>query len=209
VSPVWTPPDQEAPRNFWQVYEAHFDEISNDLLTLLEDDPDFGRVLASMSEEERLQQNRESRERLCKAILQGDREPYHAELRTQGAAYAQMGVSFAGWFRLIGMLRPRMTKFLLDAFGETPDRLRSTIGAMDEFIDVAMALVGEEYLRVKQDVIVQQQESIREISTPVLHVRDGVLLLPVVGLIDSNRARQMTGSWTSSRSNQVPAGERS
>jgi hypothetical protein len=40
--------------------------------------------------------------------------------------------------------------------------------------------VGEKYLRVKQDVIVQQQESIREISTPVLHVRDGVLLLPVV-----------------------------
>jgi hypothetical protein len=96
VSPVWTPPDQEAPRNFWQVYEAHFDEISNDLLTLLEDDPDFGRVLASMSEEERLQQNRESRERLCKAILQGDREPYHAELRTQGAAYAQMGRELRG-----------------------------------------------------------------------------------------------------------------
>jgi rsbT co-antagonist protein RsbR len=73
-----------------------------------------------------------------------------------------------------------------------PDRLRSAIGAMDEFIDSAMAVIGEEYLRAKEEIISRHQEAIRELSTPVLQVRDELLLLPVVGVIDSTRARQMT-----------------
>jgi rsbT co-antagonist protein RsbR len=185
-------PDGEGMRDFWQIYDAHFEEISDDALTLLSDDPDFGPILRSMSKQQMDEQNRDSRERMRRAVLHGEWEPYFADLRVQGSSYAQMGVSFAGWFRVLGIFRPMLTKFLLDAFRETPDRLRSAIGAMDQFIDSAMAVVGEEYLRAKEDVIRQQQESIREISTPVLQVRDELLLLPVVGLIDSNRARQMT-----------------
>jgi rsbT co-antagonist protein RsbR len=63
---------------------------------------------------------------------------------------------------------------------------------MDQFIDTAMAVIGEEYLKAKEEIIGQHQEAIRELSTPVLQVRDELLLLPVVGVIDSTRARQMT-----------------
>jgi rsbT co-antagonist protein RsbR len=41
-------------------------------------------------------------------------------------------------------------------------------------------------------VVRQQQAAIRELSTPVLQVRDGLLILPIIGLIDSDRARQLT-----------------
>jgi rsbT co-antagonist protein RsbR len=36
------------------------------------------------------------------------------------------------------------------------------------------------------------EEAIRELSTPVLSVRDDLLILPIVGLIDSQRALQLT-----------------
>lgn len=41
-------------------------------------------------------------------------------------------------------------------------------------------------------VIRQQQDSIRELSTPVLQIRDRLLLLPIIGVIDTHRARLIT-----------------
>src|SRR5205814_4733115 len=40
----------------------------------------------------------------------------------------------------------------------------------------------------------QQQESIRELSTPVLQIRERLLLLPIIGVIDTQRARLITES---------------
>jgi rsbT co-antagonist protein RsbR len=41
-------------------------------------------------------------------------------------------------------------------------------------------------------VIREQQEAIRELSTPVLQIRERLLLLPIIGVIDPLRARQLT-----------------
>jgi rsbT co-antagonist protein RsbR len=191
ISPEFKPSDQPGLQDFWKIYDAHYDEISTEARDLLAQDPDFGPILQGMTEEQSEAQSRESREMLARAILDGDWDGYVAYMRAQGKAYAQMGVSFAGWFRVLGIFRPLLTHYLLEEFRD-PDRLRSAIEAMNAFIDMTMALVGEEYLNAKQDIIGQQQEAILELSTPVLQLRDEMLLLPVVGVIDSTRARQMT-----------------
>jgi rsbT co-antagonist protein RsbR len=41
-------------------------------------------------------------------------------------------------------------------------------------------------------VIREQQAAIRELSTPVLQVRDRLVILPIIGMLDSQRARQLT-----------------
>ena len=46
-------------------------------------------------------------------------------------------------------------------------------------------------LRDKLAVIERQAASIRELSTPILEVQEGVLCLPVVGVVDSERAAEM------------------
>src|SRR5205823_3271487 len=144
-----------------------------------------------MSQEQTEAQNREGREMLSRAILADEWEGYAAYLRAQGSTYAQMGITFAGWFRILNVIRPPLTQRLFDAYQGAPDRLRGSLDAMDRFIDGAMALIGEEYLSAKQRIIEDQQVAIRELSTPVLQMREGLLLLPAVGVIDSNRARQM------------------
>jgi rsbT co-antagonist protein RsbR len=48
------------------------------------------------------------------------------------------------------------------------------------------------FVRERERVIRQQQEAIRELSTPVLQVRERLLILPIIGLIDPQRARQLT-----------------
>jgi rsbT co-antagonist protein RsbR len=50
----------------------------------------------------------------------------------------------------------------------------------------------ERDLREKLDVIRRQDEAIRALSTPILQVWDGVLALPLIGVLDSRRAGLMT-----------------
>ncbi|MDC0748617.1 STAS domain-containing protein [Polyangium mundeleinium] len=49
----------------------------------------------------------------------------------------------------------------------------------------------EEELRSKLDLIRRQEEAIRAMSTPILKLWEGVLTMPVVGLVDSTRAGGM------------------
>jgi rsbT co-antagonist protein RsbR len=44
----------------------------------------------------------------------------------------------------------------------------------------------------RERVIGLQQSAIRELSTPALQVRDRLLILPIIGVLDSQRAKQLT-----------------
>jgi rsbT co-antagonist protein RsbR len=52
------------------------------------------------------------------------------------------------------------------------------------FVDI---LVAE-----RERIIAAQQDAIRELSTPVLQLRDRLLILPIIGVIDTQRAKQLT-----------------
>jgi rsbT co-antagonist protein RsbR len=52
--------------------------------------------------------------------------------------------------------------------------------------------VAINFVQERERIIRQQQEAIRELSTPVLQVRERLLILPIIGVLDSQRARQLT-----------------
>lgn len=71
------------------------------------------------------------------------------------------------------------------------------IQAPDEQLLRMMAAVGSQIgqfmeRRRAEAEVRRQQAAIRELSTPVLQVRDRLLIVPMIGLIDAARARQMT-----------------
>src|SRR5467141_1491316 len=72
----------------------------------------------------------------------------------------------------------QMLNRFLDAYEPAANRIAIT---------VAVGFVQE-----RERVIREQQEAIRELSTPVLPVRERLLILPIIGLIDAQRARQLT-----------------
>jgi rsbT co-antagonist protein RsbR len=67
---------------------------------------------------------------------------------------------------------------ILDAYEPAANRIANT---------VAVSFVEE-----RERVIRQQQDSIRELSTPVLPVRERLLIVPIIGVLDRERARQVT-----------------
>jgi rsbT co-antagonist protein RsbR len=60
------------------------------------------------------------------------------------------------------------------------------------FFDIG--LIVDVLVFERERIIRQQQEAIRELSTPVLQLRDRLLLLPIIGVIDTHRARLITES---------------
>jgi rsbT co-antagonist protein RsbR len=101
-------------------------------------------------------------------------------------------VSFATWFEILSVYRQAMLERLVVVGKSEPDRAALISKGMSRLLDIAMANIGEAYLSTKEQIISQQQEAIRELSTPVLQVRDRLLIIPVVGLVDTHRARLLT-----------------
>ncbi|HEX2906648.1 MAG TPA: STAS domain-containing protein [Phototrophicaceae bacterium] len=51
---------------------------------------------------------------------------------------------------------------------------------------------SEEYKRLQQQVIDSQKQLLKELSTPVIPILDRVIIMPIIGSIDSSRAQDMT-----------------
>jgi rsbT co-antagonist protein RsbR len=47
----------------------------------------------------------------------------------------------------------------------------------------------ENYQKVREEVIIRQQEELMELSTPVVKLWDGILALPIIGTLDSARTQ--------------------
>jgi rsbT co-antagonist protein RsbR len=58
------------------------------------------------------------------------------------------------------------------------------------FLDMGLAI--DTYVNSRERTIREQQEAMQELPTPVLPFREGMLLVPIIGLIDSQRARALT-----------------
>jgi rsbT co-antagonist protein RsbR len=70
--------------------------------------------------------------------------------------------------------------------------LRKTLQTSREQRDVLLAQQGE--LCAKLVTIEQQAAAIRELSTPVMEIWDDVLVLPIVGVVDTRRSMDIMGN---------------
>jgi rsbT co-antagonist protein RsbR len=77
-------------------------------------------------------------------------------------------------------------------FLNEPDRIADALKAFEPVANKILRVVAMEFNSERERVAQKQQEAIRELSTPVLQVRDQLLILPIIGLIDSERALQLT-----------------
>ena len=95
---------------------------------------------------------------------------------------------------LVGMLALRDVywRSLLTHYLEAPDRLHAVLRIFEPVLSRILVVVALAFSMQRERVIAQQQAAIQDLSTPVLRLRDRLLLLPIIGLIDSERARQLT-----------------
>jgi len=110
-----------------------------------------------------------------------------------GAIHEQIGLA-TKWY--LGAYRKYLSiikKHLIAEIGD-PEEVRSAFESIQKLVYFDVALACDTYLAAKLDALERHQAAIRELSTPVIRVYDRVLLLPLVGAIDSHRANQVMDS---------------
>jgi signal transduction histidine kinase len=159
------------------VYDSHYEEIQQETLRRFSDHPEIGPLIHAIPAEQREEQSRASRELLRRAMVEGEWEPYFANLRSQGAFYARMGLTFRGWYEVVSAFRQLVVPDLLDTYRKSPQRLFAAILAMSRFIDVAMENIGEAYLSTKEEIISRQNEELQSEITERKRIEQQILLL--------------------------------
>jgi len=93
---------------------------------------------------------------------------------------------------IVLLLRDVLARSLFVNYQDDPELLHRILDSYEPAANSIAVTVGVSFVEERERIIREQQEAIRELSTPVLQVRDRLLILPIIGGLDSARARQLT-----------------
>lgn len=109
-----------------------------------------------------------------------------------GAVHERIGMSpkwyLGAYRRYLELLHQQLFKRL------EPAEAHLAYAAVQRLVYFDQALAIDTYIAANLESIGRHQSALRELSTPVIRVHEGVLLLPLVGAIDSLRAQQIMES---------------
>jgi hypothetical protein len=149
-------------QDYWKVYEVHREEITAQLQAMASQHAEFKFILQNTAAQPTAEEQARNRELQRNAVLHGEWEPYLKNLQRQGMGYAQAGLSFHAWFELIAAFRQYMMPHLVNTYGASTELLLSAIHGMDTLLDIAMSNIGDAYLETKEQLIRQQEETVRD-----------------------------------------------
>lgn len=120
-------------------------------------------------------------------------DAYLARRRRLGEVHARIGLSLPSYFAGI----EQSVTILIELFREEAlsegERCRC-IESFHRLMWLDAALVVDAYSRLSSQTIADQTRALIEMSTPVTALWDDILMLPVVGLVDSRRAQEIMSS---------------
>jgi rsbT co-antagonist protein RsbR len=126
------------------------------------------------------------------ALETGSVETLQAYARDLSERIIPRGVETREVLGIVLLLRDVLARSLFDKYQDNPDRLNRILDAYEPAANRIAETVGVSFVEERERVIREQQAAIRELSTPVLQVRDQLLILPIIGVLDAQRARQLT-----------------
>lgn len=89
---------------------------------------------------------------------------------------------------IFSLKRPLFSLLQRELAGD-PSRLSAQLWAISELIDGLGMHTVATFQKSREEVIRRQQEELLELSTPVVKLWDGVLALPMIGTLDSQRTQ--------------------
>ncbi len=89
-------------------------------------------------------------------------------------------------------LRDVYGRNLFERYQQDMEKLSAALDIYEPVANKILSIVALAFVEEREKIVSQQQEAIKELSTPVLQVRDQLLILPIIGVIDTFRARQLT-----------------
>jgi len=145
-----------------------------------------------MSEDEIFAEATSVYDNYVEAVETGTFEALQAYARNLSERVIPRGVETDEVVGIVLLLRDVLARSLFAKYQDDFDKLNSILDAYEPAANRIANTVAVGFVQERERIIREQQEAIRELSTPVLQVRERLLILPIIGAIDPQRARQLT-----------------
>src|SRR5262245_44641815 len=150
------------------------------------------RLLTAMSQEEIFAEATSVYDNYVEVLETGSVEALQAYARNLSERIIPRGVETHEVVGIVLLLRDVLARSLFKKYQADFGLLNRVLDAYEPAANRIANTVAVGFVQERERVIRQQQEAIRELSTPVLQVRERLLILPIIGIVDSQRARQLT-----------------
>ncbi|MBI4454993.1 MAG: STAS domain-containing protein [Acidobacteria bacterium] len=150
------------------------------------------QLLTAMTKEEIFAEATSVYDNYVEVLETGSVEALQAYARNLSERIIPRGVETHEVLGIVLLLRDVLARSLFKKYQADFDLLNRVLDAYEPAANRIANTVGVGFVQERERIIRQQQEAIRELSTPVLQVRERLLILPMIGVIDSQRARQLT-----------------
>lgn len=151
-----------------------------------------GKLLGVMTPEEIFSEVTAVYDNYVNALETGSVEALEAYARDLSERIIPRGVDTDEVLSIVLLLRDVLARSLFANYRDDADLLDRILDSYEPAANRIMVTVGVSFVEERERVIREQQESIHELSTPVLQVRERLLILPIIGALDTQRARQLT-----------------
>src|SRR6184192_355018 len=150
------------------------------------------KLLTAMTQEEIFAEATLVYDSYFAALETGTFEALQAYARNLSERIIPRGVETHEVVGIVLLLRDVLARSLFAKYQADYEKLNRILDAFEPAANRVANTVAVGFVQERERVIRQQQEAIRELSTPVLQVRERLLILPIIGVIDPMRARQLT-----------------
>ncbi len=162
-------------------YNTHFYGWAENL-------PEFKHFFSDAS---RLERVKSLQSRYWRSFFEAEvNEHYISERIKIGETHARVGLSLATYFAGMNMSMVIFTKRLYDG-SLYNDEYSTLITALTKLLNMDTTIVVETYSALMNRRASEQSEALLQMSTPVTMIWQDVLMLPIVGIIDSKRAQDI------------------
>jgi rsbT co-antagonist protein RsbR len=149
-------------------------------------------LLGVMSDEEIFSEATEVYDNYVDALETGSIENLQTYARELSERIIPRGVETHEVLGIVLLLRDVLARALFAKYEGDLELLNRILDSYEPAANRIAVTVGVSFVEERERVINEQQEAMRELSTPVLQLRDRLLILPIIGVLDSARARQLT-----------------
>ena len=150
------------------------------------------RLLTIMSEAEVLAEATSAYDHYVEALETGAFDTLQHYVRDLSERVIPRGVETDEVVGIVLVLSDIVARSLFTRYQDDFTLLRRILDTYEPAANRIAITVAVGFVQERERAIREQQEAIRELSTPVLQVRDRLLILPISGIIDPQRARQLT-----------------
>ena len=150
------------------------------------------RLLTALTEEEIFSEATSVYDNYVEVLETGSVEALQDYARNLSERIIPRGVETDEVLGIVLLLRDVLARSLFEKYQADFQILNEVLDAYEPAANRIANTVGVNFVQERERIIRQQQEAIRELSTPVLQVRERLLILPIIGVLDGQRARQLT-----------------